>query len=385
MWTNVIGEERVKHILRNALEHEKLPGAYLFSGPEGTGKDAAAIELAKAINCTGKPGGLSHSPYEACDECESCISISSFASSSVLFIHALPKKSDDDGAELKEEDVAIVREQRVAKAADLYYNIEIPRALTIHIGQIRELRLLLARSVSGAKKRVVIVSEAQMMNDKSQNAFLKTLEEPHANTIIILTSSNANGLLPTVHSRCQDVRFDVLTVDDIKQALVERESLSEDEAVFLARLAAGSYSRARAMIGEDVKEMRKEIVAFLRMGLSKSRRNAVLEINKLLPRSGGNFLEKRQAVEQCLVLLTLWLRDALALSVAKDSEVNQENEIINLDQLEDLRKFVARFGEPRRIITAIASVDRAMHHTKLQLQLRPVMLQLVVDLEMALG
>ncbi len=379
MWANVIGEDRVKHILRNALEHEKLPGAYLFSGPEGTGKDAAAIELAKAINCTGKPRGLSHMEFEACDECESCVSIASFASPALQFIHALPKKSDDDGAELKEEDVAIVREQRAAKAADPYYNIEIPRAIAIHIGQIRELRLSLARSISGAKKRVVIISEAQMMNDKSQNAFLKTLEEPHTNTIIILTSSNANGLLPTVHSRCQDVRFDVLAVDEIRQALVERESLSEDEAAFLSRLAAGSYSRARAMIGENVKEMRKEIVTLLRMGLSKSRRNAALEVDKILPRSGGGkFLEKRQAVEQCLTLLTLWLRDALAISTKAESE------IINLDQLEDLRKFVTRFGEPRRIIAAIASVDRAMHHAKLQLQLRPVMLQLVVELEAAL-
>ncbi len=380
MWTNVIGDTRVKHILKNALEHEKLPGAYLFSGPEGTGKDAAAIELAKAVNCLNPAmGGI-----EACDACESCVSISSFTSPAVLFIHALPKKSDDDGADLKEEDVAIVREQRMAKAADPYYNFEIPRAMAIHIGQIRELRLLLARSMSGAKKRVVIISEAQMMNDKSQNAFLKTLEEPHANTVIILTSSNANGLLPTVHSRCQEVRFDVLSVDEIKQALAERESLSEEEASFLARLAAGSYSRARAMIGEDVKEMRKEIVTFLRMGLSKSRRNAVVEINKLLPRSGGNFLEKRQSVEQCLALLMLWLRDALSLSVAKGSSGIDDREIINLDQIEDLMKFVARFGDPRRIIAAIEAIDRAMHRTKLQLQLRPIMLQLVVDLEAAL-
>jgi len=121
------------------------------------------------------------------------------------------------------------------------------------------------------------------------------------------------------------------------------------------------------------------------MGLSKSRRNAVTEINKLLPRSGGNFLEKRQAVEQCLVLLTLWLRDALALSVVKDKMSDTENEIINLDQLEDLKKFVTRFGDAHRIIDAMAAVDRAMHHAKLQLQLRPVMLQLVVDLELALA
>jgi DNA polymerase-3 subunit delta' len=50
MWSNVIGQSRVKRILQTALEHEKLPGAYLFSGPEGTGKDATAIELAKVVN-----------------------------------------------------------------------------------------------------------------------------------------------------------------------------------------------------------------------------------------------------------------------------------------------------------------------------------------------
>ena len=381
MWSNVIGEERVKHILQRAIARDMLPGAYLFSGPEGTGKDAAAIELAKAINCTNpSPSGRGQGEgIEACDECASCQGIASFASTSIQFVHALPKKSDDDDAELKEEDVAIVREQRAAKAADPYYNIEIPRAQAIHIGQIRELRLSLARSIAGAKKRVVIISEADMMNPQSQNAFLKTLEEPHADTLIILTSSNANGLLPTVHSRTQEVRFDVLAVEDIRQALIARESLAEADADFLARIAAGSYSRARAMAGDDVKQMRSEIVGFLRMGLSKSRRNAALEIDKILPRSGGGkFLEKRQAVEQRLGLLTLWLRDALALST------KAEGEIINRDQLEDLTKFVVRLGDPRRIIAAIASVDRAMHRVRLQLQLRAVMLQLVVELEQAL-
>src|SRR5579872_705394 len=122
MWANVSGEERVKHTLRNAIARDMLPGAYLFSGPEGTGKDAAAIELAKAANC------LQPTPEGACDECAACVSIANFASTAIQFVHALPKKSDDDDAELKEEDVAIVREQRAAKASDPYYNIEIPRA-----------------------------------------------------------------------------------------------------------------------------------------------------------------------------------------------------------------------------------------------------------------
>ena len=70
------------------LEHEKLPGAYLFSGPEGTGKDAAAIELAKAMNCLNP----AMRGIEACDECESCVSISGFASSAVHICPCAPEK-----------------------------------------------------------------------------------------------------------------------------------------------------------------------------------------------------------------------------------------------------------------------------------------------------
>ncbi len=376
MWSNVIGEARVKHILTSALEHGKLPSAYLFAGPEGTGKDAAAIELAKAINCLNPR----NNGTEACDECASCSAISSFTSPAVTFVHALPGKDNDrEESEQKEEDLTVIREQRAAKAADPYFNLEIPRATSIKIGQVRELRLALSRSLAGSKRRVVIISEADMMNAQSQNAFLKTLEEPHADTLIILTSSNATRLLPTVHSRCQEIRFEPLLVDEIAQALQEREELPEAQAAFLARLAAGSYSRARQMIGENVQQMRDEIVNFLRMGLSRSRKNATVEVDRFLPRSaGGSYLEKRQAVEQRLMLLTLWLRDALALAT------KAEHEIINLDQKEALVRFVSRFGDPQRIIVAIGCIDRAMQLTRLQLQLRPVMLSLIVDLEAAL-
>lgn len=377
MWNNVIGQARVKRIIENALELEKLPGAYLFSGPEGTGKDTMALEVAKAINCL----DASRNRLEACDECANCQQISSFTSPFVTFIHALAKDVEAGSGESgqKDEDLEIIREQLAAKAADPYFNLEIPRATAIQIGQIRDLRLSLTRSIAAGMRRVVIISEADMMNQQAQNAFLKTLEEPHKNTLIILTSSNPNRFYATILSRCQEVRFDILSVDEISEALIEREELPQAQAEFLARLSAGSYSRARAMIGEDVQEMRNQIVNFLRMGLSRSRRNAAQQIDLFLPRTGGGkFLDKRLAVEQRLTLLTLWLRDALALSTAASDE------IINLDQKDALERFVKNFGDPRRIIEAIRAIERAQQLTRLQVQLRPVMLSLVADLETAL-
>src|ERR1051325_1619212 len=227
MWSNVIGQQRAKHILTSAVENAKLPGAYLFSGTEGVGRDAAAIELAKQVNC------LNPKNDEACDECASCEAVLNFTSPALHVLHALPKKEGGDGEETDLKDVDVIREQVAAKAADAYHNLDIPRATTISVAQIRELRQILSRSFVGGKKRIVIISEAEMMNAQAQNAFLKTLEEPHADTLIIMTSSNAHKLLPTIHSRCQEVRFDVLAPEDIAMALEEREELDKVQAEFL--------------------------------------------------------------------------------------------------------------------------------------------------------
>src|ERR1043165_1959286 len=131
MWTKIIGQERVKRILKQALESGKLPNAYLFIGPEGTGKDAAAIELAKALNCL-TPGNRN---VEACDACDNCRSIGNFTSPLVQFIFAKAKASatsSDSDSDDKELDVVdIAREELAIKSSDPYHNITIPKAINI--------------------------------------------------------------------------------------------------------------------------------------------------------------------------------------------------------------------------------------------------------------
>ncbi|MBS1902119.1 MAG: AAA family ATPase [Bacteroidetes bacterium] len=377
MWSNVVGQERVKRILRQALDQRKLPNAYLFTGPSGTGKDAIALELAKALNCLDP----AMKGIEACDQCENCKAISTFASPLMQFIFAIgkdsedaSKKSDDASAEL----IDIIREELAAKSADPYHDTHIPKAIAISIGQIRELIMLLSRSMGGQGKRVVIISEADTMRAAAQNAFLKTLEEPHENTIIILTSSNPSHLYPTILSRCQDLRFDLLSGEEIADVLEHRDGIERQQAEFLGRLSGGSLSVARSLVNQDVAELRAQVVQFLRMGLTRSRKNALDEIDKFLPRRGGAFLEKRQNVEQMLQLLELWLRDALALASGAGSVV------FNVDQLDALERFTSRFGNPAALIEAIHSVHAAKRNVALQLQLRPVMLELVMDLERSL-
>ncbi|MEI8134063.1 MAG: AAA family ATPase [bacterium] len=380
MWANVIGQTRVKKVIRQTLESGMIPSAYLFMGTEGIGKDAMAVELAKTLNCTGDTAKR----HEACDVCSNCIAIGSLTSPLLTFVTALAKDSDkvtkrdddDDDAVAK---IDIIREQFAAKAADPYFNIQIPKAINIGINQIRDLRIFLSRSMTMGTKRVVIISEADTMRKEAQNAFLKSLEEPRQNTLIILTSSNPSRLYATILSRCQDLRFDLLPPTEISEALITRDSVDPKQAEFLSRLSGGSFSAARNLISDDIGLLRTQAVELLRSGLDKSlpRTKAVEELNKIAPRGGG-FLEKRQAVEQILQLLTLWLRDALAIVTGS------EEYLFNSDQLETLKRFVSGFGTPAGIVKALHVIEQTEIHIKLQLQLRPVILQMAMEIEEAL-
>jgi DNA polymerase III subunit delta' len=370
VWNRIIGQERVKRILRQAIISGRLPHAYLFTGAEGIGKDAAAIELAKVLNCE-QP--LSEGT-EACDVCSSCKNIATFRSPLIKLVFPLAK-TDTWSQKDMDEEVELSREQLALKAEDPYYNIVIPKALEIKLDQIRNIRLEASRSVQPGKKRVVIISEADTMRNEAQNALLKTLEEPQASVLFILTSSNPARLFTTIQSRCQDIRFDLLGVEEIQKSLVEQNEVDATQAEFLARLSGGSLTVARSMANEDMLDLRKKVVQFLRVGLSRSRKNLIAELDSLIPRRGSEFMERRQTVEQLLRLFYVWFRDALALAS------NNKESIINTDLMEDLMKFTTRFGDPARLVKALHIVQRAANDTRLQLQLREVLIAMSIELE----
>ena len=189
----------------------RVPPSLLFCGPSGVGKLQAAMTLAKALNC-------SQSKTDACGACPACLRID------------------------REEhpDVHIARPEGAGRQlrADAVRQI------------VRETPF---RPFEG-RRRVSILVDADRMNDTAANKLLKTLEEPPPWVVLILITSNAASLLPTILSRCQIYRFAPLAIDELSELLVSEHDVDRDQATLLAAL---SYR------DEPLTDLRQESVRLL--------------------------------------------------------------------------------------------------------------------------
>jgi DNA polymerase-3 subunit delta' len=327
IWPSIIGQVRVKKQLLDLLSGGRLAHAYLFQGDEGVGKDAMALELARVLHCD--RGGV-----EPCGVCPSCIRAGKLRHPDIHFITALPLgknegKGDGPMERLSQDEVEGIREQLALKAANPYHTIAIPRANVIKLNSIRELRRESALSTSGRKRRVIILSRAEDLNEESSNALLKTLEEPSAGTIFILTTAYPDRLLPTIRSRCHAIRFDPLPAEEIQQHLIQQNTVRPEDAQLVAHLSMGSYTRALELLQEDIAGERTIVVDFIRTVLGGN-------FIRLMESIDGLAEEKnRDRVTRFLNLMSVWFRDALVLK--------EGGGIMNVDQRNDIENFIRKF------------------------------------------
>ena len=365
-WNSIIGQSRAQEILRRSIEQARIAHAYLLWGPRGVGKDALAIEFAKTLLCE-------RQGTAACDVCSSCIKVQNLQHPNLKLVFALPAtkpdKGRDNGEEKLQPDIREeIRSQLEQKAKNPYFHFEIPKATQINIGSIREVKKESSLSAYEKGKKVFILCDAEMMNDTSANSLLKVLEEPLSDTIFFLTTSRKEKLLPTIISRCQSIRCEALREGEIERALIEREYILPEQAHLLSRLAGGDYSYALELLSEDVVSKRAGAVEFLRTALSGRSMKLLEEIEERVAEND------RSAVEQLLMLLLVWFRDAMVMK----EQVG--NGIINQDQREDLTRFLARFGGSNFPET-IGAVERALELLRGNVYLPLVLLSVSIQLK----
>ncbi len=352
MWDNVTGQERAKSILINSFQRKRIAHAYLFHGLEGTGKDAAAVEFAMLINCESPLNNR-----DACGVCKSCKDISSLRPPLMRFITALPtgkNESDDKDplVTLDEEDAQIYLHELSLKAADKYHRINIPGANDIRISSIRLLKDQVSLSGYANKKKVFMISQADRMNQQSSNALLKILEEPPEDTVLILTTSRVNSLLPTIVGRCSLLKFDPLSEEEITSYLnINHPELTERDAKFFAALSQGSITVCRDIMSQDYMDLRDRVIGYIASTITNRHLILGAEIDHVISK------KDKQRIKRFLSLLAIWFRD-VALMIS-----GEEKYVINSDKLERIEKFTANYDSEnysiiKLIEDAILDVDR---------------------------
>jgi DNA polymerase-3 subunit delta' len=312
---DLLGHRAQKTLLARAIARGALPQSLIFAGPDGVGKRQIALAVAQRLNCLTVPEDAPDA--DACGTCSACRRIAQGTHPDVATVPGEAKVDD-------------VREQIQAAAF---------------------------RPFEG-RRRVFVFDDAHLLLPQSQNALLKTLEEPTRSSQFILVTSRPDGLLPTVRSRCPQLRFGRLDVDEVASLLVERQGLSAVEAREVAFAADGSPGRAIAdasPLGESLRALAERVIAVAAASpVERLRAAAALaEADKKGKRAAGaKALSDREMLRERLDALGVVVRD-LGIEAAGGDRRWQSRQ--PPPQLADLAR---RLG-PDRLAKAYAAVSEA--------------------------
>lgn len=308
-------QERVKSFYQQVLQHDRLAHAYLFHGAQGRGKTAFALILAQALNCQAPDN-------RPCGSCPSCTKIKHMSHPDVKYIFPISKAA-------KEKDLKSLLK---TKALNPYKNVAISGHLNISIDSIRELKQEAKYAPFEARKRVFIIENVQHLNREAANSFLKLLEEPPDDLILLLTVPDMNNLLDTIRSRCQPVLFPPFNEREISQ-IIGDEAPAGTDLITLARIHDYNISRVYENLGASDDNLREWAVDFMRGAATAN----FTTINEIVDKLSA-FKDKNKAlafVERAV----LWLTDAFRYHSTGLSDI-----IVNRDMSESIQKFSNHYG-----------------------------------------
>ena len=211
VFDELVGQEAVVAQLRSAVAGA-MTHAWLFTGPPGSGREAAARAFAAALLC----------PYGGCGECPSC------------------------------------RQVRAGTHADLL--LVRPDGLSYGVKQTRDLVLRAAGAPSGGRWRVVLFEDADRCTEAAANALLKAIEEPAPRTVWLLCSPSAEDLVTTIRSRCRVMALRVPPAESVAAMLAARDGVDYERALAAARAAQGNIDQARRLAVDPAAAARRAAV-----------------------------------------------------------------------------------------------------------------------------
>jgi len=325
-WNGIYGHFHNREVLNRIIDTSKIPHAFLFAGKQGIGKDYFAVRLAQLINK--KFGPIS--------ELQKIVTgLAHFSEPYIKFIFALPRgKNETDESspyeKLTSDDLEEIKDEINKKIANPYYHIELAKANTIKVSSIRDINKFLSHQFDLSYYRFVLISNAHMMNETSQNALLKNLEEPPEKVVFILTTPFPELLRETIRSRCWSLYFSPLSSEDLSKILVEYFKIENDLAQEVSLFSDGSVTTANHLIEHDFRKLKSKTISFLRYSLGKKFHLAYTEMISLITQGDS------QNLKLFIQMIITWLNDLQRYRTAS-------KDFFYSDYKETLEKFNSKF------------------------------------------
>lgn len=343
---DIPGHEDVKERLKAMAENRQLPHALLLEGPVGSAKFMLIRALAQYIHCENRT-----SDRDSCGQCPSCLQHQSFNHIDTIYSFPVIKKSgkstisNDCFGEFKNF-ITDSPYMDIDKWIASLGNINSQPVIYVEEGNelIRRLNFTARRS----QYKIVLLWLPERLKEETANKLLKLIEEPHSDTIFLMSSDNSRMILPTIYSRVQRISVVRYSDDEIKNFLTNSYSISDHDAETLARLSSGNVIEALSLV--DISKMRQKFLDL--------------------------FIElMRKAYQRKIGLLRQWSNDVAALGREQiikfldyAARLIRENFILNLNvsQLNyltvDERNFsvnFARFINERNVLKMFEVLNKA--------------------------
>ena len=267
-FNDILGHEQIKEHFRNAVQTGKVSHAYILSGEAGMGRKSLANAFALSLLCE---KGME----EPCMQCHACKQVLSGNHPDLIYVtHEKPASIGVDDIREQINDTIQVRPY------SSYY-------------------------------KIYIVDEAEKMTVQAQNALLKTIEEPPAYAVILLLTTNQDAFLPTILSRCVQLKLKPLKDSVVKEYLIQSLGENESEADIYAAFARGNLGKAIHLAqSEEFGVMYREMLHLLKHIKDT-------DISELLDYL-RKVKEENLDIRECLDFMQMWYRDVLMYKTIKD-------------------------------------------------------------------
>lgn len=360
-------QHRTWTLLSRSFTTGRMGSAYLLSGPEGYGHWPFTLAITALLNCEKIRGKLSDEP---CCECRACrlISAANFEGLSVI----APIKSHKNQGEA----VELTAEFIEARRKEPFQLLDTSSPVTIPIDMAREMKRSLAQRAPEGVHRVAVIYRIDRMRADGTDSLLKLIEEPPADTTMILTTTNVEQVSATIQSRCRNLVLEPLPEEYMLEYLATHYKMTAERAKLLSRISERDLGRAITLAGADDD------------GDSSERAFGLLLFKSLVLESSPTMLalltdqyanaDRAQAEE----LVRLWgslVRDCTAFA-----STGKDDDLVNVDFTPDIRKLSRFFADPDVSMRMASHLKNTLADFRVNVHIHPSLAALALRLRSAL-